>query len=86
MATQASCENLPGNTRESCTAISVHIEFEVGSDSETIRIHAYYSDTKLNKSSADVVSTTAKISFSKLGPKWLKWERRDNGGSIESMK
>ena len=68
---------------------SQHIEAEQGSDPETIRLHAYYPATQGNnlaKPDADAKVALIHFLFGAAAPKWLKWERRDNGGAIEAMK
>lgn len=76
--------------QEACSAIRV--EPEAGTDSETIRFHAYYPVTgtkvkdDISNASAGLDMAVFKSQFKAISPEWLKWERRDNGGSIEILK
>lgn len=84
----AACLSIPEATKESCESTGVHLEPEQGSDTETILLHVYYrvngsTMDKYVKSKADMLCADLPLFMGKIGPKWLKWERRDNGGPVE---
>jgi hypothetical protein len=91
LARDVACETTPNAAKESCEEFRVHVEPETGTDSETIRLHLYYRVTgrpsdRYLKSKADTEVANFLLFTSKIGPKWLKWERRDNGDAAEALK
>lgn len=91
MARDSECRTWPAMDETSCKAIKVHIEPEAGSDSETILLHAYYrldqtpaGSTRFLQASNYI--TLLKTELGSIGPRWLKFERRDNGEPPEPIK
>jgi hypothetical protein len=91
MDRESECRKWPGMTEKSCEAIKVHVEPEAGSDSETILLHSYYRVDETPAGStrylqANNYADLIKTEIGSIGPKWLKWERRDNGAPAEMLR
>ena len=90
LGNESACEAQDGMTPSKCKDTSVHIEYEAGADSETIRVHTYYDD----KNKMVAMSVNNKIAMNKTilpmlisaWPAWIKWERKDNGDPPTALK
>jgi hypothetical protein len=87
---QSSCER-NGYSHDFCYDRIFRIEVEEGGDTETIRLHITYKlipdipDTSMAQSARDRAKTIH-AGWSRITPKWLKWEVRINKGAVERLK